>query len=120
MTNIINMSPDFQDRSKKTFIKVGASYIDIKRAVGVSFYRDFNYVGVQFIFENGKALTQPFKNRNELSLFLLEFEKFIDDNMALPNINDIINEIEAMPPIDINKFLKNNNENNLENDKQNQ
>ena len=94
----IQMNEAFQARHLKTFIRVGNSFIDVKRAVGISFYRDPDaYVGIQFIFENGKALNAPLRNRNEFSLFLLELEKFIDDRKALKSMKDLMYEIENMP-----------------------
>ena len=94
----MQMNEAFQARHLKTFIRVGNSFIDVKRAVGISFYRDpAAYVGVQFIFENGKALNAPLRNRNEFSLFLLELENFIDDKRALKSMNELMYEIENMP-----------------------
>ena len=94
----IQMNEAFQARHLKTFIRVGNSFIDVKRAVGISFYRDpAAYVGVQFIFENGKALNAPLRNRNEFSLFLLELENFIDDKRALKSMKELMHEIENMP-----------------------
>ena len=94
----MQMNEAFQARHLKTFIRVGNSFIDVKRAVGISFYRDpAAYVGVQFIFENGKALNAPLRNRNEFSLFLLELENFIDDRRALKSMKELMNEIENMP-----------------------
>jgi hypothetical protein len=94
----VQMNEAFQARHLKTFIRVGNSFIDVKRAVGISFYRDpAAYVGVQFIFENGKALNAPLRNRNEFSLFLLELENFIDDRRALKSMKELMNEIENMP-----------------------
>lgn len=94
----MQMNEAFQARHLKTFIRVGNSFIDVKRAVGISFYRDPDaYVGVQFIFENGKALNAPLRNRNEFSLFLLELENFIDDKRALKSMKELMYEIENMP-----------------------
>ena len=94
----MQMNEAFQARHLKTFIRVGNSFIDVKRAVGISFYRDpAAYVGVQFIFENGKALNAPLRNRNEFSLFLLELENFIDDKRALKSMKELMYEIENMP-----------------------
>lgn len=96
---------NYQERNLKSFIKVGQSFIDIKRAVGISFYRDpYAYVIVQFVFENGKAMNAILKNRNEFSQFLLQLDHFIDDPVAMNNMEQLMNNIEKLEPIVYNQY----------------
>lgn len=108
----LHMNEAFQQRHLKTFIRVGGSFIDVKRAVGISFYRDpANYVGVQFVFENGKALNAPLKDRNQFSQFLMQLDAFIDDNKAMQSMEQLMDEVENLPGIysygEDNEFTEN-------------
>lgn len=137
----INMAKELTDeflknKTLKSFIRVGQTFIDIKQTIGFSFMEDpqpGGYIIVQFVYDSGRALNAFIRNRNEFSQFLLELEPFIDDEISLKSMEGLIEEIERScnkQNVETNKYMfkprrnkqnfprKRNNGNNLENENQ--
>lgn len=117
-----------KNKTLKSFIRVGQTFIDIKQTIGFSFMDDPNgYIIIQFVYDSGRALNAFIRNRNEFAQFLLELEPFIDDEISLKSMEGLIDEIEKscnkyevkhyMPKKHKGHFpKKRNNGNNLENE----
>lgn len=117
-----------KNKTLKSFIRVGQTFIDIKQTIGFSFMDDPNgYIIIQFVYDSGRALNAFIRNRNEFSQFLLELEPFIDDEISLKSMEGLIEEIEkSCNKYEVKQYMpkkhkgyfpkKRNNGNNLENE----
>ena len=96
--DILKFSYDFLKNKKlKSFIRIGATFIDLKETIGFSFLDDPDgYIIIQFVYESGRAMNAFMANRDEFYQFLLQLDPFLDDKVAIPSMEKFIDEIETL------------------------
>ena len=98
MDDILKFNYEFlKNRKLKSFIRIGATFVDLKETIGFSFIEDPDgYIIVQFVYDSGRAMNAFMANREEFSQFLLQLDPFLDDNVSMPSMEKFMDEIEVL------------------------
>lgn len=83
---------------EKNFIKIGNYFIDIVSCNSFKIFKPNNddvYLIAEFFFKGTmRSVKCPIKDKNELSFFLLQLERYFKDPSLLESITKLINEFD--------------------------